>query len=125
MTLLLDTHALLWAIGKPDELRPETRSAIVDPGTAVLVSAASTWEIAIKRARGKLETPADLAGALADADFTTLPITVEHSLAAGGLPLHHRDPFDRMLIAQAQLGKLTVVTRDPHFSLYDVDVLAA
>jgi PIN domain nuclease of toxin-antitoxin system len=125
LRLLLDTHALLWAIGKRDELVTNARSAIVDPDNEVLVSAASTWEIAIKQAQGKLTTTGDIPAELAAAGFAPLPISIEHSLAASGLPRHHGDPFDRMLIAQAQLETLTVVTRDPRFALYDVEVLAA
>ncbi len=125
MRLLLDTHAFLWAVAKPAELAREARSAIVDPESAVLVSAASTWEIAIKRAHGKLDTTGDLEAELGAAGFAPLAITIGHSLLAGRLPLHHTDPFDRMLIAQAQLESLTIVTRDPAFSLYDVEVLAA
>ena len=125
MRLLLDTHALLWALGDPEELADEARSAIVDPENLVVVSAASTWEIAIKRALGKLKAPRDVRGALDASGFVALPITVEHCVAAGALPARHRDPFDRMLVAQARIEHLVVVTRDPRFALYSVDVLAA
>ncbi|MGY1824262.1 type II toxin-antitoxin system VapC family toxin [Geodermatophilus sp. SYSU D00079] len=99
------------------------REAIADPGTAVAVSAASAWEMAIKAALGKLSAPDDLAAELAHHGFEPLPITVEDGLAAGRLPRHHEDPFDRMLIAQAARRRLVVVTADRRFGDYDVPVL--
>ena len=125
MRLLLDTHALLWALGDPEQLDAQARQAIVDPENVAAVSAASAWEIAIKRALRKLEAPADLASALAASRFQQVAISVEHALAAGSLPNHHGDPFDRMLIAQARIEGFTVVTRDARFELYGVGVLAA
>jgi PIN domain nuclease of toxin-antitoxin system len=123
--LLLDTHVLLWALGDPDKLDASVRSVIEDAESHVVYSAASTWEIAIKAALRKLDMPVDLRDQLVAARLEPLQITTEHSLEAGALPRHHGDPFDRMLIAQAQLEQLTIVTRDPRFALYDVDVLAA
>ena len=125
MRLLLDTHVLLWALGSADELDPEARSAIVDPENNVLVSAASTWEISIKKALGRLDAPDDLAKQLAAAHFEPLAITIAHSLEAGALPRHHADPFDRMLAAQARLEGLTIVTRDENISRYAVATLPA
>lgn len=125
MRLLLDTHALLWALGLPDELRPEARLAIEDIRNDVFVSAASAWEIAIKRALGRLDAPTDLVEATRVVGFGELPIRVAHALAVERLPPLHRDPFDRMLVAQAVVEGLTIVTRDPHFEPYGVDVLAA
>ena len=90
----------------------------------VVVSAATAWEIAVKRATGRLEAPDDLGGALLDNDFESLLITVGHALAAGALPGYHADPFDRILVAQAQMEALTIATFDRRFSDYDVDVLA-
>ena len=117
---------MLWAVGAPARLRAPTRAAIEEPQSEVLVSAVSVWEAAIKRALGKLEVvPADLRAELETACFTPLSVTWEHGLAAGELPRHHGDPFDRMLIAQAQLEDLTIVTRDPRFALYGIEVLAA
>jgi PIN domain nuclease of toxin-antitoxin system len=123
--LLLDTHVLLWALGDPGELKDEARSAIVDPDNEVLVSAASTWEIAIKGALGKLRAPDDLSHHIAAAHFEELPITIEHTLTAGALPRHHADPFDRLLVAQAQLEGVALLTRDERLELYDVSTLAA
>jgi PIN domain nuclease of toxin-antitoxin system len=122
--LLLDTHALLWWFSEDPRLSAQARDA-VSSAEEVWVSAASVWEIATKRALGKLEAPDDLAAALADSGFRPLPIDVDDALAAGALPRHHDDPFDRMLIAQAQLGGLTIVTRDSRMAPYGVAVLAA
>lgn len=124
MRLLLDTHAVLWALGQPAELAQDTRAAIEDGKNEVLVSAASAWEVAIKRAAGKLESPDDLADAIKAAAFRPLAITVEHALAAGALPPHHSDPFDRMLVAQAVIEGLTIVTRDARLARYGVATLA-
>ena len=123
MTLLLDTHALLWWLADDSALTPAARTAIRATGTLVFVSAVTAWEISIKQALGKLEAPDDLEAALAASRFQPLPITVAHALAAGRLPRQHDDPFDRMLIAQAQHAQLTVVTHDPKFRLYDVAIL--
>jgi PIN domain nuclease of toxin-antitoxin system len=123
VTLLLDTHALLWWLADDPALTPVARTAIRAAETLVFVSAATAWEISIKQALGKLEAPDDLEAALAASRFQSLPITVAHALAAGRLPRHHDDPFDRMLIAQAQHAQLTVVTHDPKFRLYEVAIL--
>jgi PIN domain nuclease of toxin-antitoxin system len=125
MRLLLDSHALLWSLADPDELRADARSAIQAPANDVFVSAASVWEISIKRARGRLETSADLVLEIEAARFQPLPISHPHGVAAGSLPEHHSDPIDRMLIAQAQLEGLTIVTRDPRFEPYGVPILKA
>ena len=123
MNLLLDTHALLWWLAD-EELSDPARRAIEAPENLVAVSAASVWEISIKRALGKLRTGNDLLGAVADAGFDPLPISLEHAEAAGALPAHHDDLFDRMLIAQAQLHDLVIVSRDRRFAPYPVDVLS-
>ena len=117
---------MLWAVGDPKRLRQAARDEIEDPGNEVLVSAVSVWEAAIKRKLGRLELiPDDLRAELQVAAFGSLAITADHGLAAGELPLHHADPFDRMLIAQAQVEGLTIVTRDRHFAPYDVALLPA
>lgn len=125
MRLLLDTHALLWTLENPSLLRADTRKAIERAQTPVLVSAASAWEIGVKIAVGKLRAPSDLMQQLRDKRFTPLPVTVEHGLHVGELPLLHKDPFDRLLVAQAQLEGLTIVTRDPRIAAYDVETLTA
>ncbi len=125
MRLLLDTHALLWALADPDELSTEARDATRDGANEVFVSSASTWEISIKQQAGKLEALDDLLDAIDGAGFTCLSIDLADAMAAGALPAHHRDPFDRMLIAQARARGLTVVTRDARFVEYGVPVVPA
>lgn len=125
MRLLLDTNALIWALGDLKLLSRAARAAITDTRNWVVVSAVSAWEIEIKRSRSELEVPQDLVEALAATDFRPLPVTIEHGIAAGRLPLHHRDPFDRMLVAQAQLDGLTIVTRDRQIARYQVAILPA
>ncbi len=124
MKLLLDTHVLLWWLtGQP--LEPRAAEAVADVGTLVAVSAASLWEIAIKRALGKLRFDGSVDSVVREARFEPLPITASHAELAAGLPDHHRDPFDRMLVAQARSEQLTLATRDPAFDRYDVAVLRA
>jgi PIN domain nuclease of toxin-antitoxin system len=123
--LLLDTHTFLWWLGDDPSLGPRARRAIADERNAVFVSAASAWEIAVKRRSGKLEAPGDIAEWIANSDFAPLPIEVEHAVAAAELPLHHRDPFDRMLVVQAQLEDLTLIARDDEIGKYAVPVLDA
>jgi PIN domain nuclease of toxin-antitoxin system len=123
VSLLLDTHAWLWWLGD----RPMTavaRERIADPAVTVSVSAATVWEIAIKRALAKVSLSGSIVSHVRDGGFDLLSISGDHAERAGALPDHHRDPFDRLLIAQAQAEGLTVVTRDPRFADYDVAVLA-
>ena len=124
MTLLLDTHVLLWWLADDPRLTPTMREAIADPATSVMVSAASAWEAAIKAAVGKLRVPDGLREELVRHGFDELPVTVEDGLAAGALPRHHSDPFDRMLIAQAARRQFVLVTADRRFSDYDVLTLS-
>jgi PIN domain nuclease of toxin-antitoxin system len=123
--LLLDTHALLWWLADEPTLTGEARAAISDEDNVVAVSAATAWEMSIKHALGKLETPGDLEQQLSANGFVSLPITIADGLRAERLPRHHADPFDRMLVAQAQVGGWTVVTRDQRFSLYGIEVISA
>jgi PIN domain nuclease of toxin-antitoxin system len=124
--LLLDTHALLWALDTPARLRPATREAIESPANSVLVSAASAWEIAIKQALGRLDFPlARFDALLVEAGLTPLPISSAHAVTAGHLPPHHRDPFDRMLVAQALREDAVLVTDDAAMAPYGVARLAA
>lgn len=125
MILLLDAHALLWWLADDDGLAPAARRAIADPASDVLVSAATVWEIGIKRRLGKLDAPADVLGAIDAAGFDGLPVSLADADAAAGLPPHHRDPFDRMLVAQATRLGAVLVSRDPAFTPYGVDVLPA
>ena len=126
MRLLLDSHTLLWwwEDDRP-RLGPQTQALIADAANEVFVSAATIWELAIKRATGKLQTPADLEAAVRLSGFIELPITFQHAERAGGLPLLHRDPFDRMLVAQAQAESLTLITGDASIARYAVPTLNA
>ena len=123
MRLLLDTHALLWALADSDELSADARAAIIDPDNQILVSATSAIEIAIKRSLGKLEAPDNLMEAVEETGL--LPITVDFATASrlARLPFHHRDPFDRLLIAQALAEDVPIVTRDRAFEPYPVTTL--
>ena len=123
MRLLLDTHVLLWSLADDPRLATSVRDLIIDSEVGVFVSAASAWEITIKQGLGKLRAPDDLPAQLVAARFEALPISVEHAVAVLDLPDHHRDPFDRMLIAQARVEGLTVVTHDPQIGRYEVAVL--
>lgn len=129
MRILLDTHCWLWLHTRPARLSDESRAVLADARNELVLSAIVPWEIAIKHARGRLPIarPLDVFLSLAAAAVRTTPLPVEHRHAVhvGTLPLHHRDPFDRMLIAQAQVEGLTILTADPHFRRYDVEVLAA
>lgn len=125
MILLLDSHALLWWLADHPTLSEPARAAIGDPSNDVLVSAGSVWEIEIKRALGKLTAPPGLLVAIDAADFDTLPITGADAERAGRLPSHHRDPFDRMLVAQAVRLDALIVSRDEAFAPYGVNVLRA
>jgi PIN domain nuclease of toxin-antitoxin system len=122
--LLLDTNAFLWWVGDDARLGPTARALIAESENEIFVSAATGWEISIKHAKGKLpfvDTPAEIASNR----FEPLAIELEHGIAAGELPPHHRDPFDRVLIAQAQLESIRIVTADAAFARYDVGVLPA
>ena len=123
MNLLLDTHTLIWWVSG-ERLSEAASEAIRNPDNLAGVSAATVWEIAIKQTLGKLTVDGDLDAVLAE-DFEPVPITFDDARRAGGLPQVHRDPFDRMLVAQAQLRGLVVVSRDPIFESYDVELLVA
>ena len=120
MRLLLDTHIVLWWDADDPRLSAEFRAAVASPESEIFVSAASAWEIGIKRASGKLQIGASVAHTIRRHAFTALPVTVEHAEWAGSLPLLHRDPFDRLLVAQAQLEGLTLVTVDDQILRYQV-----
>ena len=123
MNLLLDTHTLIWALEDNPSLSELARVAIVDGENMVFISAVSVWEISIKKALGKLEAPDTLLDEIERIRFTPLDITLEHADRAGKLPAIHLDPFDRMLIAQAQSEQLTLVTRDAEIQKYQVQCL--
>lgn len=124
MKLLLDTHVLIWWMEDSKRLSVEAREAIA-VADEVRVSAATVWEIAIKRALGRLDLPEDYLDHVERSGLRSLSITVEHAEAAGALPRHHDDPFDRMLVAQTRVEGLTLVTADRRLADYGVPVLAA
>jgi PIN domain nuclease of toxin-antitoxin system len=115
---LLDTHAFLWWMEGSRALGPAARAAIADPANEVVFSIASSWELTIKSALGKLRFPADLETTLRDEGFGVLPVTFAHLRELAALPPLHKDPFDRMLIAQSRSDGLAIVTADPAFAPY-------
>ncbi len=123
MRLLLDTHVVIWWLEDPGRLSGKARTAI--DSHEVLVSAVTACEIAQKSAVGKLRTPADLEDQIEDNEFRPLPISVRHGMATFELPFHHKDPFDRLLVAQARCEGLTLVTADRKLAAYDVPILDA
>jgi PIN domain nuclease of toxin-antitoxin system len=122
VSLLLDTHVILWWLTDDSTLSGEVKTRL-DEDPDVFVSPASIWEVTIKQSIGKLSEPIDLAEEIRDSGFRELPITFEHAIVAGRLPLLHRDPFDRILVAQAQCEGFTLASRDPHVLQYQVDLL--
>jgi PIN domain nuclease of toxin-antitoxin system len=118
--LLLDTNALVWWLEDNPTLAPGARSAIGDASNEVIVSAATVWELAIKRAAGKIRVASDLRNAIESAGFLVLAVTVADAESAAGLPLRHRDPFDRMLVAQAIRLDASIVSRDRALDAYGV-----
>ena len=125
MTLLLDTHVLLWWLDDPGLLSKKARNAIAQGDNMIFVSAAVTWEIAIKKALGKLDAPDDLQDVMAAERFQPLPITIPHAMAIAALPAIHQDPFDRIQIAQTKLESLTLVTRDRFIQQYPISSIKA
>ena len=120
---LVDTHALLWWLSDDPALPVTARGAIAEPEAKPLVSVASLWEIAIKRSIGKLEAPETLPETIASEGFEWLAVEPPHAWGVASLPDHHGDPFDRLLIAQAQAEDLPILTGDAHFNRYDVDLI--
>jgi len=123
VSLLLDSHTLLWALHDPERLRAGARALIRDPARAVYFSAASAWELELKVARGKLELPSDWLDAAESTGFLELPVTAAEARASARLPWHHADPFDRVLVAQALARGLRIATRDPLMASYQVPIL--
>lgn len=123
--ILLDTHAFLWWLDNNPRLGDKAKEVIAEPINQVFVSAATAWEISIKKGLGKLEAPDDMDSIAESEGFTKLPISLFHGDQAGSLPGYHKDPFDRMLIAQAQAEGLTIITCDEKFPHYGVRLLDA
>lgn len=125
MKFLLDTHALLWWLDNNPTLSRKAKQVISLEKNIIYVSAASAWEISIKKSLGKLEAPDNLEEVIEINNFIPLPISISHTLNIAKLPNHHDDPFDRLLIAQATYEKLTLITRDANIIKYDVTVIEA
>ncbi len=129
MNVLVDTHVWIWSLASPDRLSPESRSLLSSSRNVVYLSAASAWELAIKAALGKIELPEPVETyvptRMARQGLTALPITHAHALRVSTLPPHHRDPFDRLLIAQALVERLPILTADAVFDRYDVEIIRA
>lgn len=124
MSLLLDTHVVLWWLADDPALADDIKDRL-DHEPDVYVSAATVWEVAVKQAIGKLPEPAGLPERIQESGFRHLPIGLDHAITAGRLPMIHRDPFDRMLVAQAQCEDLTLVTRNENCRRYRVAILPA
>lgn len=123
MRLLLDTHALLWALADSRSLSRRAHTLIIDSENEILVSAVSAWEISIKRALGRLTAPRDLRDAVAEAGFRERPITIADTEALELLPSHHKDPFDRMLVAQASVDGIPIISRDAEVAQYPIQTV--
>jgi PIN domain nuclease of toxin-antitoxin system len=125
MTLLLDSHVLLWALYAPEKLLPAARQAIENPSNMVFYSAGAVWELELKAAKGKLSLPTDWLEAASATGFRELPISAADGVMSARLPWHHNDPFDRLFIAQTMTRRWKLVTRDSYCKLYKADCLTA
>lgn len=129
MTILVDTQCWLWMTSRPERFSATTRARLEDPATTLLLSAASAWEMAIKHALGKLRLPSPpadyIASRLRETRTTCLPVSCAHAGRVADLPHHHRDPFDRLLVAQAQVERVRLLTADAIFARYDVETMPA
>jgi PIN domain nuclease of toxin-antitoxin system len=123
MRLLLDTHALLWALADSAQLSPRARQAIADPSNEVVVNSVSAIEIAIKKSLGKLRAPDGLVAAVKEAGFVTTDVGFSEATTLETLPWHHNDPFDRLLVAHALVTGTPIVTRDPQIASYQVQII--
>ena len=127
MRLIIDTCTFLWMASQPENLPSAVRAMLADPDNTILLSVSSIWEMGIKRNQGRLDLTDDpkayFAGAVIRYSLSVLPVTFDHALTAAGLPLHHRDPFDRMLIAQSMVEGVPIATPDGHFGKYPVQTV--
>jgi PIN domain nuclease of toxin-antitoxin system len=123
LRLLLDTHAALWWLSADERIGAEAARQLRDDTNHVLLSAAVVWEVAVKRSLGKLEAPGDFVETMRSGGAHALAVTVEHAAAVEQLPWHHRDPFDRMLVAQAHIERAAIVSRDPALAPYGVAIV--
>jgi PIN domain nuclease of toxin-antitoxin system len=120
LNFLIDTHILLWWLADHPSLSSKARKLISNENNLIFVSMASIWEMIIKKAIGKLKTPDNIDNVLKENDFKELPIKLEHVIAVGHLPNYHKDPFDRMLLAQAKCETLTLITSDEKLTIYEI-----
>jgi PIN domain nuclease of toxin-antitoxin system len=118
--LLIDTNPALWLLDADTRLSPSADQMLTDPANEVLLSAAVVWEVAIKQSLGKLDAPDGFSSMLISGGATPLPVSIEHARAVASLPWHHRDPFDRLLVAQANVEDAVVVSSDERLRAYDV-----
>ncbi len=125
MKYLLDTHSLLWTIFEPNKLSTEAQAIISDQDNIICVSLISLWEISIKQNIGRLDIPEEFFEVVSKGGFEMLSLTIPQIKQYQTLPLHHRDPFDRILIVQAQQQKLILITRDSEISKYDLEIVKA
>lgn len=129
MRLLLDTHVFLWLESEPERINVPTRAIVEDADNELYLSAVSAWEIVIKHALGKLHLPSDpviyVPSRVARSGLGQLDVSTEHALAVGALPSHHDDPFDRLLIAQAEIEGMTLVTADERMLRYPIRTIRA
>jgi PIN domain nuclease of toxin-antitoxin system len=125
LRLLLDTHVVIWALGEPDRLAAKTRAAIEAEENEIFVSVVSPWELATKGPREGLRLPDDLEAQVGQRGFDLLPVLFRHTEQIGSMPHHHRDPFDTMLVAQAIVDGMTIVTADRKLTNYQVSLLPA
>lgn len=125
MSYLLDTHTFIWGQAGDPRLGPGATEILIDPSAPVYLSVASAWEMSIKAAQGRLDVPDDLGAILDESGFDVLGIDLRHTAEVRRLPPHHGDPFDRMLVAQARVEGLALVTSDPAMAAYDVEVIDA
>jgi PIN domain nuclease of toxin-antitoxin system len=123
LRLLLDTHAALWWLSADERFSPQAERVLTDTTNQVLLSAAVIWEVAIKRSQGKLRAPPDLAPTLLAAGVHALPVTLDHAAHAEELPWHHRDPFARMLVAQASIEQAAIVSPDVALRPYRITLI--
>ena len=122
MRLLLDSHAALWLLLKRERLSPRAVDLLGDPANEILLSSVVVWEVLMKQSLGKLDAPNDFVEQMLSGGAVPLALTIEHAEAAADLPWHHRDPFDRMLVAQAKAEGATLLSADPSLRAYDVNV---
>jgi PIN domain nuclease of toxin-antitoxin system len=123
LRLLLDTHAALWFLARDSRLSATARDQLIDADNRVFLSAAVVWEVAVKRSVGKVTVPSEYVSILLDLGAQPLAIGIDHAAAVERLPWHHRDPFDRMLVAQAQVEQATIVSADDALAAYGVSVI--